>query len=607
MEMPTEYWWEKKSKPHEQIYGIVRFLQKHQSSVHQQNIRSLRLYGNYNVLGITASTYSQNQNFMNPTDRVALNIVKSMVDTVTNKIAKNKPKPMFLTEGGNWKQQRKAKRLGKFIDGKFYEMDIYAKGLQAFRDACIFGTGALKYYREGSDICVERVFIDEIVADLNESLYGEPRSIYQTKYIPREVLCRMYPEHEIKIKMAKQADDFRPLHQGLSNNVVVVESWHLPSGKDAKDGRHVICIENETLFDEVYEKDSFPFVFLRWTTRPIGFYGAGLAEELQGLQIEINKILRTIQISFHLTGIPWILIESGSKVNKAHLNNEIAHGVVYSGTPPQVYTPTPVNPQLFEHLERLYMKAYQVAGVSELAAQSQKPAGLNSGKALREFNDIESERFITIGQAYENFYMEGAKRIVDLAKEIHEDGEDPRVLAKHKSCVQEIKWSEVDLKQDEYIMQVFPVSSLSSSPAGRLQDIQEFIQAGLIPQEFATKLMDFPDLEEFLSLANASIEDIERTIEQIIDEGEYQPPEPFQRLDLGIQMMQSAYLKAKADKVEEERLELMRRWISEADALTQAAKQAQMQEMAQQQAMSPQGAPQGQAMAAPTSEMMVQR
>jgi hypothetical protein len=44
-----------------------------------------------------------------------------------------------------------------------------------------------------------------------------------------------------------------------------------------------------------------------------------------------------------------------------------------------------------------------------LSAAAQKPAGLDSGKALREYNDIESDRFMTIGQAYERYYLQLAK------------------------------------------------------------------------------------------------------------------------------------------------------------------------------------------------------
>ena len=76
--------------------------------------------------------------------------------------------------------------------------------------------------------------------------------------------------------------------------------------------------------------------------------------------------------------------------------------------------------------------------------------------------------------------------------------------------------------------------------------------------------MDFPDLEAVVSLETAAAEDISSIIEQMIDKGIYQSPEPYQDLAYGIKKMQSAYLRAKMNKVPEERLELLRRWIDEA-------------------------------------------
>ena len=44
------------------------------------------------------------------------------------KMAKNRPKPLFLTSGGDYKLIRKAKKLTKFCDGIFYENEAYKLG-----------------------------------------------------------------------------------------------------------------------------------------------------------------------------------------------------------------------------------------------------------------------------------------------------------------------------------------------------------------------------------------------------------------------------------------------------------------------------------------------
>ena len=68
----------------------------------------------------------------------------------------------------------------------------------------------------------------------------------------------------------------------------------------------------------------------------------------------------------------------------------------------------------------------------------------------------------------------------------------------------------------------------------------------------------------------------------MIDKGEYQTPEPYQDLNNGIKMMQQAYLLYRTQNAPEERLDLFRRWIEDAQELmTMAAtpEQAALPEM----------------------------
>jgi len=139
--------------------------------------------------------------------------------------------------------------------------------------------------------------------------------------------------------------------------------------------------------------------------------------------------------------------------------------------------------------------------------------------------------------------------MVDLAKDIDENEEGGfKVKSSNKRFVEWIEWKDVNLEEDQYVMKIFPTSSLSQTPAGRLQDVQELLQAGFISKEDGLRLLDFPDLERTLSLDNAAVEDIESVIDQMIEKGEYEPPEQYQNLVYGIKKVQSAYLRAKLNK-----------------------------------------------------------
>lgn len=572
------FWWKQPDKElHNSVFALVKHLDAEQSYVDNDNYRHMRLYGNLEAYALRSYTSLRTEPTSLSQQRVTLNIVQSMTDTVVSKITKNTPKPSFLTEGGDFSMQRRAMKLTQFVEGTFEATDYYQKSAKAFKDSCINGTGAIKFYKQNGEVCAERVFIGELTVNDSEAIYGDPRSLYQKKHIHIDVLKAAFPDFVAKIDAlgspemsTYQSNTF----DRRSNMILVTEAWHRPSGKDAKDGKHVICIENATLFTEEWTKDYFPFVFHRWCECPLGFWGQGLAEQLTGLQLEINKILRTIQISMHLVSIPKIFVEAGSNVVSAHLNNKIGGIIKFVGTKPTMEALGTIPPDLFNHLDRLYSRAYEIAGISQLSANAQKPAGLDSGKALREYNDIESERFMEVGKRYERTFIQASKIIIDLAKELAKDDPDYAIKAKNNQFLQTLKWKDVDMEHDEYIMQVFPTSSLASSPAGRLQDVQELLAAGFINKEDGMKLLDFPDLRQFYNFNNAGVEDIERTIEAIIDSGDYQTPEPYQNLQMGITKMQQAYLLYKSMNAPEEKLEMFRRWIEDAATLLKKAANA---------------------------------
>ncbi len=561
------YWW-KDSEPYKSVFPYVKQLDVKQGSVQMENVKHMRLYGNHDYSGLAMFNYMRSENSYSVQNRVTLNIIQSMVDTAVSKITKNKPKPYFLTDDGDFSLKRKAEKLTKFAEGQFYSVKLYELMPRIFSDACIFGTGCLKIFVDGNKIKAERVFIDEIKVDDNESIYGNPRQMHQVKWIHKDVLKACYPKAAGSIESAVDANN--PSADPTSRNgdmIMVIESWRLPSSDTTKDGKHTICINNETLFKEVWTKPNFPFVFSRWTERPLGFWGQGIAEQLTGLQLEINKLLRTIQISMHLVSVPKTFVEASSKILSTHLNNKIGSIVKYAGTKPEAGQLGTIPSELFTQLDRLYQRSFEVIGLSQLSAQSAKPPGLNSGKAMRTYNEIETERFMACAKRYEQTFLDAAELMIDCAKDISEVTNNYEVKVPGSGFLKTIKWADVDMEEDQYMMQIFPTSALSSTPSARLAEVQELMQAGLVSKEDGMKLLDFPDLKSYYNMTNSGVEDIERQIELMVDEGKYEAPEPFQNLAYGIKKMQQAYLLYKSQAAPEPLLELFRQWMSDANEL----------------------------------------
>ena len=587
----STFWWQAQEKElNSFVFDAVTYINDKQSYRTTADLRHLRLYGNAPVEGLGNRAYSKpSANMLNVDSRLSLNIVHSMVSTIVSKIMKNRPRPMFLTSGGDWTMKRKAKMLNKFTQGLFYASKIYKVGEDVCRDACIFGTGFMKIYEDDGDIIAERVFPHEILVDDSEAIYGEPRQMFQRKMINREVLIGLYPEFEREIiQSAGQEEGGEATsvpNAAIFDGVDVIEAWHLPSSRGSDDGRHTICIANAVLLDEQYKKPYFPFVNLKWSNKALGFWGQGMSEQLTGLQIEINKLLKTIQIAMHLVSIPKVFVERGSKVSKAHINNEIGGIIEYAGTAPIYKTANAVSPEMFSHLDRLYSRAYEIVGVSQLSASSRKPAGLESGRALREFSDIESERFLSFARAYETMFLDAARIMIDIARDASTKKKGFSVTSFDKSNLEKVDWNSVNLEEDQYIMQVFPTSLLPVTPAARLQTVEEMMRTGLLSREDGMALLDFPDLQSVQSLEMAAFDEIEMIIESIVEYGVFISPEPFSNLPFALKKMNQAYIRAKLDGVPEDRLDLMRRYVAECQSLlTRAELAAQQQQMNMMQA-----------------------
>jgi hypothetical protein len=576
-DIKAQWWKEKETSLHLHLFGVVNQIEEQQSWRYLNNIRYARLYANYELLGFYGTLFSQASRMPLNNNRLTLNVTKACIDTAAAKIAKNRPKPLFLTSGGDWSEQQRAEKLTKYCEGMFEAAGVYKKGPMCFTDSGIMGTGVAKIYpnKEKGQVDVDRVLPDEIIVDEADGMYAEPRCMYQRKYVDRDVLIEMFPKFETQIRSATVGVKGDQASATSANLIKVIEGWHLRSGESAKDGVHAIAIENATLTRNAWDKDYFPFAFYRWSPKVVGFWAGGIAEELVGIQLEINKTLRTIQRSIDITCVPRVWVENSSQVNTNQITNEPGSIGKYTGTPPVFSAAQALSPEVYQHLQNLYNKAFEIIGISQLSASSQKPKGIDSAVAMREYQDIETERFILAGQRYEEFFMDIAKIGIDISKDLYEElkkeGRDLKVKVKGGKFLETIKWKDVDMDEDKFIMRVYPTSLLPSSPQGRLQRVQELMQAGFIDKEIGMSLLDFPDVESYMSLHTAAIDDIKMIIENMVQNGKYQVPEPQMNLPLAMKMVQSAYLRGKTQAVPEERLELLRRFIDDVNELMNMA------------------------------------
>lgn len=588
----NKMWWlAEPDKVWSSVNAAINIMEQAQVTRRMLNIKFSRLYSNMEAIGFPYSNLMKSSPENSTNNRITLNIVQSVVDAVAAKVAKDQPKVSFVTTGSDdYFLKLRATNLTKYMLGLFKQADVYDNCELVFRDACVVGTGFLHCYVEDGEIKTQWCAQDEVRVDELDGMKQKPKSIHRVTIEPKDVLCIKYPEYADKIAAATAALQGKVAVQSTTEMTRIIESWHLPSKKGSGDGVHCITVDNCTLFYEKYDKDFFPIIPFRWYNRPLGYYGRSITEEIQTIQVEINKYLRSIQQCHELAAVPIIFVPNEAEIAEDVLmSNFVARMVPYSGgIQPTVVTPEPVTPSVLQHLNSLIQWAFQTVGLSQTTASGMKPAGVDSAVAIREVSDIETGRFAMVAQRWEKFFVDVAKVLLDYSKELYTENKDLSVNVTERKVLKEIKWKDVDLKENPYDIQTFPVSQLPDTPAGRIQTISEYIQNQWISKERGMELLNLdPDLEGEINLQTASLRLTEKWLTQMAEDNIYHKPEPYMNLPLAQQVAQGVYNQMVLDELPEERLQLIRQFIEECIMLQQTPPPTQQPQAPQQQAPQP--------------------
>lgn len=581
-----------------ELCATASFLKTSQTYKTRQDAANVRMYCGLSVYSYAGSNVSQmNRTKTLPEDRPTFNLIQSCTDTLVSRIGQDRPEPKFLTDGADYKQRHLAQELNRFILGEFYQTKSYDKGVKGLRDAIVMGTGCLKVYEgENGKVCVDRVMKTDLYVDDNDSINGDPQQLIQLKLMDREKLLANADDKKAEkvIEGTPQSypDNAPDAGRTTSDQVMVVEGWKLPSGPDKKapgymPGRHTIATVNGIIFDEEWHKTKFPFVFINYSDPYLGFFGQSLATQLFGTQLTLNRILYTIAQAITLVGVPRVFIEQNSKVSKTAINNQLGVMCTYSGVKPS-YEVAPCNaPELYNERDKLIQYGFQQCGVSMMQASSQKPEGLNSGASIRSFDDISTDRMATLSKKYTELYVDLAYLVADCAMDIAKRDGKYQTVYPNKDGTKEIDLPAMKFMNDPFIIQCFSESSLPRTPAGRIQTVTEQVQAGMLTLKEGRRLMRFPDLEQNERLDNASEERIFKYLDAIVEDGDFNPPDPFMDLQLATQLCVQYINLYLAANLEEKKAELLYNFFKQCQALIAKAMPPQMP-----MAPTPQAAPQ---------------
>lgn len=567
-----DWWEESKGKRHEVLSAVCNDIQERQAARRDLNLHCLRLYSERQVLGMTAGTYSRTEGgarFQKP--KLGLNVVRNCIDAATAMITRTRPRVAYLPNDADFEMQQRAKCRTKFVAGLFHMNSMDSLGPRAFKDGGIFGTGLVKVCREiaadrkSGSVRFERTFPGEVWVDDAEAVYGEPRSLYQIRAVDKKVLAALYPGKKDAIEKASPPDYRFYGQHSIANQALVYEAWHLPSAQNANDGWHGICVDSGELYFEKYKHETFPFGRICWNEESLGWWGTGLAQQLTGIQYEINMLVRQAQIGLYSSGNMKVAVERGAKIVNAQINNDMwMTKLEYTGQPPIFMTPEPLSGTLKEMLQFYIDQAYAITGISQLAARGEIPAGLSgSGRSQLVYKDTDSQRFVQVSRQYEQMHIDLGERALEAAADVYDQVGEVSVPYATRRKVEYLGFEDVQGDKDEFQIQSDVSSALPYTLAGRTALADQWEAKGWIDSWQAKKLAGVPDIDAELAMSLAPIELIDERIDRILTKGDYLSPHPRMNLQLAFDRSTLAFQRAELDGCPPDKLDLLGQFIDE--------------------------------------------
>lgn len=562
-----------------QLLSTTSYLKKiHQVRIRQASIFT-RLFSGKPLYNYLANVGTLDNSQQLPIGRPTANVVYSCSDTLCSRISQDRPRPLFLTDEGHYKERHLAKTMNNFVMGEFFRTKAYDLGAIALRDSTIIGDGLVKVYKRDNKVCLDRTIATELLTDYNDAYYGSPRSLIQMKLVDRSEAMALDPKNSEKISKAMRGSvDNTPLStETVSDQFIVSEGWRLPSCEGAGDGRHVIVCSTGVLLDEEWTKPTFPFAKIGYNPNMVGWFSQGLAEILMPTQMEIYKLLIIASQAIELMGVPRILVDEFSSILETAFNNNIGSIIKWSskGMKPEFLNAQANSPEIYEWIKWLIENSFQMSGISQMSAAAKKPAGLNSGEAIRSYDDLQTDRFAAFQKRYQNFYTDLAYLVTDTASDIAKETGKYLTVYPSRDGTREVDLPKAVMLRDTYIFQCFEESFLPRDPSGRRATLSEMFAAGEIDAQELRRLQPFPDLQQSDSLANALKERILKDLDDIIEDGEkgFSPPDAF-ILDPSDQasMICVQYInKYSITDLEDEKLDLLRKYFVLVQELKQRA------------------------------------
>ena len=441
-------------------------------------------------------TYDGEEN----TSSISLNIVQSIIDTLVSKIASQKVRPFFNTINGSFKDIKLAKQTQNFFDIYFDEQNVNKIISLAFKDACISSDGII-YIDNTDNYRIKRVNPWQVYLSPAEVNYDNIVQVaYERKQYPVSLIKDVY-DIKTKLEYITRIDYYNTLsHQ---------HTIYIPELNK--------CINHE------YKANKIPFIFLHYIDSVVSNSPISITDILYGIQMEIDGLMKKIKDAAALNPALTFFIPEGSQIKAKELDNRVGNIITYKPTPNMTTSPITtstqafIDPEYMQLLQQLMEKGYELVGISQLSAMSQKPKGLDSGVALESMENIESDRFETQLNQVIRAYTDLTKLYIEIIPE------DIGILPTDR-VREELTWKDIKKSTKQMNIQYSGANALSKDPETKLKQLMLLQQNGIVPRSRIATLMEVPDLEAGYSISNNALNATLAVIDDCIVKDKYDIP-----------------------------------------------------------------------------------
>ena len=429
------------------------------------------------------------------TSSIQENIIASCIETLCSKIASQKVRPFFNTVNGTFKEMQVARQAQIFFDQLYEENNVNSVITNAFKSACIFDKGIVKIGDDG------------ITCRLPWNVYIDPREVSYNQITMVAERLPKTPGRLLKIKY------------GIEKDVDYNLDYTVYEYYDVLEHVKALYVEELNLVKtEKYEPNIIPYVSIHYSDPIKGNTSQSVVDQLYGIQMQIDEILSVIKDSVQMNPGMTLLVPRTANIKTNMLSNRTGQIIQYDPIPGQTASPITyatsdiISAQFVELLDKLKNDAYEIVGISQLSATSQKPEGLNSGVALSTMEDIESDRFEVQLNNVIRLYVDVAKSCLDIFPP-EKDILPPETVRSN------IKWFDIVEARNNMKIQFSAAQSLSKDPSEKLKQLTALAQAGIIPQSHIATLMELPDLQSGYNIANNAYNAVMTFIDDTIKYG----------------------------------------------------------------------------------------